>query len=479
MKRVLFLLLVALLAVAGVASAQTETLFEDFEIFEPGEDPDRNWYRYVEGDDIGQVNDSFMVIEGTQSMAFTGDTNGTVSDRTASFRLGSPTQVSAVDFTIKTASLNNSTAGSQQVVKIQSSAPTRNMVEFYIFCRDADNPEGCEFRVRFDHVDSTGQILINETLNNTQFNVRMEIDWINSEYDLFVNGQDDGTFPFLQIPQQVGRWKVEQHRGDVPLNMTLDQLTFENGINATADPTSGDVATGLQSFAEDIRFDSGASEWLMGFLYFATVIAAIAVPLITLGQDNTTLASLTFVGTLAVLWIVFLEFWPDWIAVALIILCGAAVALVVRRVALGIRDASTGASMVLGSLGYFIIAAALLAFAGFGVDNITLPTDPAEDQEDDATSEQTFVGAVTECVVSGGAFTFGLVGDCSQETTTSTFQSITDAAGNVFGWVRASLQFLYQLLTFQFPVPTLFNLMIVAPPAAALAAYAVEVIRGK
>lgn len=478
MTRVRWLCLVlvgTLVATATTATAQ-ETLSEDFEDFEPGEDPDRLWYNYVEGDDIGAVNDSSKIIEGNQSMGFQGDPTSDVQDRRASFRLGVPTQVSAVDFTIQATPLANSTDGSHQVVKIQSGPPTRAMVEFYVFCRDSENPEGCEFRVRFDPVDDTGQVLVNTSVNETRFDVRMEIDWINSEYRLFVNGVDDGLFPFLQIPDNVGRLKVEQHRGDIPLNMTLDQMVFEDGINASSPAEQGDVATGLKNFAEDIRFDSGPSKWFMGFLYLSTILAAIAVPLVRLGRDNTTIASLSFVGSLATLWIIFLEFWPNWVAVAMIILCGAAVALVVRRVALGVQDASTGASMVLGSLGYFIIASSLLAFAGFGTDTINLPTAPAEQEGED--ENQTFAGAVTECIVTGGAFTFGLVGDCSQETQTTAWGDITDAAGNIYGWVRASVNFVYQLLTFRFPIPNLFNLMIVAPPAGALAAYGVQVIRG-
>lgn len=476
------LALVAVLSVAGEASAQRTTLVEDFEKFEVGEqEPDRNWYDFTQADESGEVNDTTAVIEGNQSFLMTNGTTGDVGSRVSIFELATPIDVSAVEFTVQGQPINNSTGGSKQFITLESGDRARKLVEYYIFCNDSENPEACEFRVRFDHVDSNGQVLVNTSVNETRFNVRMEINWLDSEYRLFVNGVDDGVFPFLELPRDFGRIKFNQQRGDVPLGLSFDNWTVEDGINETQVGPDSDVADGIKQFARDIRFDSGGSKFFLGILILGVIVAAVAVAMISLGRDNTLLPAVSFFVVLAVLWLVFMEFWPSWFAVAMIIGAAAVVALFVRRAALGVSDASTGAGLVLGSLGYFVIAASLLAFAGFAGDTVALPTNPVEQTEEDGqeiNETQSFAGAVTECVFTGGAFTFGLVGDCSQETQSTTFKKITDSAGEVFGWVQASANFVFQLLTFTFPVPTIFNVMIVGPPAAALAAYAVQVIRG-
>jgi hypothetical protein len=428
------------------------------------------------------VNATTLVANGNKSLFFDAGTTDDVGSRWADMRLVQPAQLDTIEFTVKGDPPNGTTSkGTQQVVRIQSSDPVRTMVEFYLFCRDKDNPDGCALRVRYRHVDSTGETLVNTTLNQTQFQIRMGIDWVNSEYRLFVNGVDDGIFPFLELPQNVHHLRVQQHRGDIPWRMSLDDVTAVGATNKTTGKGQSDIADGLKSFAQDIRFTTSGSQFFLGLLFWLTIMAAVIMPMVNLGMDDTVLPAITFVGILAALWMVQMGFWPEWISVALIIVAAAAIAMTIREAALGVRNANQGASMVLGSLGYFVIASALLAFAGFGTDTINLPSKPVEQTSEDGqdiNETQSFAGAVTECVLSGGAFTFGFVGDCSQDTQTTTWKRITDSAGRIFGWVQASVNFVFQLLTFRFPIPALMNLIIVGPPAAALSAYAVQVIRG-
>lgn len=476
------LVLALLLLISGAASAATFT--EDFESFGVGEtDPERSWYNFNQGpDQNATVNDTGPVIEGNQSLVMNGSKTGSLDGRAAFFNLVKGVQLDETTFTIKGEPPANVTGGSQQVVAIESTAPRRTLVEFYLFCSDDTNDTACQLRVRFDHADSTGQVLVNETLNQTEFQIRMVFNWPLAQYRLIVNGVDDGLFPFLELPNNIARFKLEQYRGDFRWGMGFDNWTVVGATNATQAATEGDVANGIKGFAQDIRFTSGGSKFFLGILLFAIMVAAVVVPLISVGRDNSTLPAVSFFAILAALWLVTMEFWPDWLGIAMIILAAAILSSTVRRVALGISDASSGAGLVAGSLGYFIIASVFLAFSGYATDTITLPTSPAEQQSDSGANvtgtNQTFVGAVTECIFSGGVFTFGLVGDCSQETTTTTWKKITDAAGQIYGWVQAGMDFVFQLLTFRMPIPTIFNLMIVGPPAAALGAYGIGVIRG-
>lgn len=479
-----WLLLAALLALTGAATAETFT--EDFEDEEIDTTPDEDWYNYRQGDDIGHVNNSTMVIAHNRSVLWQAGTTDFVGNRWAEFELAAPAQLDVLEFWIRgDPPSGTDSRGSQQVVKIGGATPPRKMVEFFLFCRDEDNPDGCQFKVRWDYVDSTGQTLVNETVNQTEFKIRMEIDWIDGRYRLFVNGVDDGIFPFLEGPRNIDHIRFQQFRGDVPWGMSFDEFHVEGATNETTDQPGGDVATGLQNFAQDIRFDSPASQFFLGILFWITMMAAVIVPLIKLGKDDTLVPAATFFGVLAAGWLVQMGFWPRWIIIALIIFAAASVAMVVRRFALGIRDASSGSGLVLGSLGYFLIASTLLAAAGFGGDTVRLPTSPAEQTQEngeEVNETQTFKEAALECAFT--AVPTGLIGlvagaaDCSRETQTTAWKRIADAAGNVYGWVQASVNFIFQLLTFRFPIPTIFNVILVGPPAMALASYAIEVIRG-
>ena len=458
--------------------ASADTLNEDFESYNPSLNPDvspdQDWYDYREGEDIGSISTT-RPIQGTQSLRIRGNATTDSSTRYVDFTLEAPAQLNSTTFYVNGTSLLSDGLGSRQVVTVESSAPARTMVQFYIFCNDPVNTTSCEFRVRFDNVDSVGQVLINGSLNQTLFKVQIVPDWLNGNYRLYVNDVDDGVFPFLEIPQDIGRLRILQYRADIPVGLTFDNWTVVGTTNGTASLES-DAAGGLKGFAEDIRFTSSGSLFFFGLLLFFILSAAVIVPLLSIGLDNTVVPATGFFVCLVALWLVYMEFWPSDIGITMIIACSALAALTVRRLFMGIRNASTGGSLVAGSLGYFIIASSLLAFSGYATDAITIPTSPADQSTVNETSnpDQTFVGAVLECVYTGGAFTFGLVGDCSQQTVTQSWQQITD----ILGWIRNAFDFLFQLLTFQLPIPVIFNVIIVLPPAAALATYAISVIRG-
>lgn len=477
MKGALVLLAVLLLPVVAA-----DTLTEDFQGyflggFEPETVPDQDWYDYAEGATIGEVSTADPDIIGTQHMRFEASTTEDPSARRATFSLEVPAQLLETTFYVKGVPYATNSEGSQQRVSIDSSAPVRTMVQFFLFCNDSANPTGCQFKVKWQNVDTTGQELVAASAGLTQFKVRVVPEWLNSTFRLYVNDVDDGWFPFLELPRDVGRLQFNQQRGDVPLNMSFDDWTVIGTVNGTGGAVGGDIANGIKNFATGIRFTTTGSKFFFGFLLFVVLVAAVVVPLLSLGRDNTLVPAIGFFAVLAVLWMVFMEFWPDWIGIALIVLVAALVGTLVRRLVLGIKDASKGPGLVAGSMGYFIIATSLLAFSGYATATIDVPSAPVDQTEDAGgiiAADQSFLEATTECIFSGAVFTFGLVGDCSQDTQTSTWKKITDA----LGWARAGLNFLFQLLTFQLPIPVIFNVIIVLPPAAALATLAIQTIRG-
>jgi hypothetical protein len=474
-----------LVALLVVPVAAADTLTEDFEDYDlnpicvgclPETDADQDWYDYSEGAEIGLVSEDDPTINGAQWFRLEANTTTDASARRASFTLQVPAQLIETTFYVDGMPYGADNAGSRQVISIDSSAPVRTMVQFFLLCNDSVNDTGCDFKVRWELADSTGQALVDADAGTTQFKVRIIPDWLDGTYHLFVNDVDDGVFPFLEIPDDIGRLQITQQRAEVPLNMSFDDWTVIGTINGTDSAVEGDIANGLKNFATDIRFTTTGSQFFFGFLVFLVLVAAVLMPLLTLGMDNAVTAATSFFVSLVVLWLVYMEWWPDWVGIALIILVSALVGTLTRRLVLGIKDANQGPGLVAGSLGYFVIATSLLAFSGYATETIAIPTGPAEQQGVNETEnpDQSFVGAVAECVFTGGVFTFGLRGDCSQETVSTTWVQITD----IFGWVRASFDFLFQLLTFQLPIPIIFSLIIVAPPAAALATFAIQVIRG-
>lgn len=458
-----------LLALVLVPTALADTLNEDFEDyviggFFPDTVPSQDWYDYSEGAAIGMVSDDPPSITGSQWFTARANTTTDESNRKVSFTLEVPAQLTSFNFTIEGVPYDNSTGGSQQFISVDSSAPVRSMVKFYLFCNDPVDGDGCELRVKFAAIDTTGQVLVNASAGQTQFAISIVPDWLNAEYQLFVDGIDDGTFPFLEIPKDVGRIQLGQQRADVPMNVTLDDFTVVGTVNGTASAVEGDIATGIKNFGTAIRFTTDGSQFFLGLLIFIVLCMAVIVPLLALGLDNTVIPAISFFVVLAALWLVYMELWPDWISIALIVLTAALIGAILRRLVLGIQDASQGPGVVAGSLGYFIIATSLLAMSGFAAGSIELPTNAPTGEGE---ADQNFAVATVECVLS-------FFSDCSQDTETKVFAAISDA----LGWARAAADFLFQLLTFQLPIPVIFSAMIVLPPAAALFTLAVQTIRG-
>lgn len=476
MKHIALLCLILLLPTSYAA-----TLTEDFESYttigvDPDLKPDQDWYDYQEVQDVGNITSTAPIPEGVQAFRFTSATGVDISTRRANFRLSVPIQISETTFMISGSTINDNGIGSMQFLSIDSKAPTRSIAQFFLFCRDTNNPAGCDLNVRWQHIDTIGQTLINASLSQTTFKIRVVMDWLDAEFCLFVDDVDDGCFPMLELPQDVGRLRFGMYRSDVPWAMTFDNWTIVGGQNATTGVTDADVADGIKNFATDIRFTSSGSLFALGLVVLIILVAAVLVPAIALGKDNSVAPAVSFYALLCVLWLIYIEFWPDWIGIGLIVTAAAIIGTLLRRTTLGIKDATTNAGLVVGALGYFIIASTFLGFSGYAAETIQVPTGPADQSTVNQTSnpDQSFLGAVTECVVTGGVFTFGLKGDCSSKTVSKTWKQITD----VLGWVRSGMDFLFQLLTFSLPIPVIFNIMIVLPPAAALATVAIGIIRG-
>lgn len=476
-----------LLLVAGPALAETFT--EDFESFNlsgfsPELKPDQSWYNYAEGSDIGNVSANDP-IEGTQSFRIEGTGSPTVdaSSRRVTFSLAVPVQLTRFEFLVNATTITENSVGTQQVIAVESSAPARRMVEFYVMCTNSTNPDGCELRVRWQYADSTGQILVNSSLNQTEFKIEVTPNWLAAEFCLEVNDVDDGCFPMMELPRDVGRIRFSQYRGDIPIGLTFDNWTVEGAINGTTTPVEGDVANGIKQFAQDVRFTTSGSKFFLGLVVFLVLVAAVLVPVFSFGKDNTLVPALAFYVALVALWLVLIEFWPDWVGILLIIVVSALIAFTLRSM-IGIRNATGGPGIVVGSLGYFIIASTFLAFSGYAGNVINLPTEPI--QEDDSETATAQVGIVTDGLDCGIAVvTFGLGGDCKRGTTGGVvkfvdgiIETISKVTFYVFSYIRAAVIYVFQLLTFQLPIPVLFNILIVMPPAAALATLGFQTIRG-
>lgn len=493
MTRVFFLTLLVLLLAAPVAGAATFT--EDFEGFDQGglspeTKPDQDWYDYREGSDVGTVTVNDPIINGEQSFRLDGPVTPDVSNKHAHFQLELAAQIVNTTFFIQGTPPSVNGAGSQQVVRIQSVSPVRTMVEFYVFCQDSSFPSACELRVRFDPADSTGQTLINTTVGQTRFKIQVIPDWKTAEFQLFVDDVDDGVFPFLQLPSNFGRLRFEQYRPDVPMLLTLDDWTVGGAIEGNATAVDADAAEGVKNFADNIRFTTAGSKFALGIVIFIVMVAAVLVPLLALGMDNTIVPAMGLYVILAALWLVEMEFWPDWVGIALIIAVAAVASLAVRRGIMGLKDAGRGPALVAGSLGYFIIASSFLAFSGYAEFNVTYPTgDLGIDEEEDEglpeneTFKQNFVEAVVDCSI--GIVTIGFFGDCSRDTRGKAVQFASDVVdtigritATIFNYARVAFTFLFQLVTFQLPIPLIFNMMVVLPPAVALVTLAFQSIRG-
>jgi len=451
-------LLLALLLIAPGSLAVSFT--EDFEDDTANQDPTSTFYTYREATDFGFVTDVAPILEGSQSMKFEGSGSGV-------FELAGPSQLSEINFTVQGITIDDDGVGSRQVISIGSRAPDRTMVEFYIFCDDASEATGCELRVRFENVDSEGQVLIAASAGDATFVIHLVPDWTDGTYNLTVDGVNDGIFPFLELPENVGKLTVGKAPGSLGANMVFDAW-FIDGSSGITVSEEGDIGVGLKQWANDVHFTSEASLFMLGLVVLAIITLAVAIPLLALGLDNTVIPAISFFASLAVLWLILMGWWPQWVGIAMIILVAALISLVVRRLLMGIRDASTNAGIVAGSLGYFIIATSLLGFSGYATESIEIPTSSLETPEDvDAQTnmsqpQQSWAGAITEC-----AITF--FSDCTRDTVSQTWAVLTDITATIFNFARTAFTFLFQLLTFSLPIPVIFNAILVLPPAAALA----------
>ena len=449
-----------MLAMLMVPSALAADFSEDFEAQTTNSDPSDTWYAFDDVGESGRV-DATTPISGTKSLKLEGSTGS------GSLELAAGAQLTNITFTVQGITIDDDGTGSRSMVAIQSTSPKRTMVEFYIFCDDESNPTGCELRVRFDHIDTTGQVLINSTAGDSTFIINLQPDWNSGTYELEVDGVDDGTFPFLELPPNVGSIDFSKATGSKPMNLLFDEWSIQ-GASSAVIQEQGDIAEGLQDWATDANFTTTGSLFMLGLVFLAIITLAVAVPLISLGKDNTVGPALVFFITITVLWLVYLGWFPEWVGIALIIAVAAIIALVVRKGIMGINDASTNAGIVAGSLGYFIIATSLLGFSGYATESIEVPTSSLETPEDveaqtnASVAQQSFTGAVAECIIT-------FFSDCSQSTVSETWATITDVASTIFNFARTAFSFLFQLLTFQLPIPVIFSTMIVLPPAAALA----------
>lgn len=490
MKPRFLLFAVAVILFAPAASAQfgTEAFTEDFEDCFPGDDPEQTWYTYRDPSDLGACS-ADDAIGDDLSLRVRSPSGQSVTDKVVDFNLVAPAALSSTTFFVRGEPIANTTGGSNQFVAIESTAPRRSVAEFYVFCDVIDAPDGCEFRVRFEQADTHGQVLVNATQNETQFKVRMVFDWFEGTYRLFVDDVDDGVFPFLELPSNIQRVQIGQAKPSSGLNATFDDWTVNGAFAEPEEVVAGDAAEGIKNFLTNIQFTSTGSLFLFGVVLLIIMLAAVIVPLLALGRDNTVVPAVGFFAVLSVLWLIQMEIFPDWIGITLIIVTSALVGLVLRRVMLGIRDANTGPGLVAGSLGYFIIATTLLGLSGYAGENIFLPVDDlgiepeADDLPENETVEQGFVESVLDCSV--GIITFGTLGDCDRSTEGSavkwvktTADSIARVTATIFSYGKAAFTFVFQLLTFQLPIPVVFNMIIVLPPAASLAAYGLQIIRG-
>lgn len=470
-----FLILAACFIIIPIADAATyKEEFEGFVLIgvTPQLKPSETWYAYSEGGDYGNVTKTTPIPFGAQAFRLQRNAGAgiDVSISHSDFSLNTPTQITQTNFTIRGTTPSENTLGSQQWVALESSAPRRELTQFYVFCNDTANPTGCQFKVRFQTIDTTGQELIPASLHQKQFNVTVAPNWKTAHYTLTVNGVADGSFPFLELPTDFQRISIKQYQANYPVKATFDRWHVLGASTAAASVVTGDAVTGLLGFMYDIHFRTDGSKFVFGLVLFFILIAAVIVPCFSLGKSNAISNAVSFYAMLVILFLINIEVWPSWIGIAMIILVAALIGLVLRRFILGIKNAGSGAGLVIGCLGYFVICSTFLGFSGYAAQTITVPTGQVDG---DGTQSQSFVGAVAEC--SFDIFTVGLFGfDCNQSTTSGTWKAITD----IFSWVRTAIDFLFQLLTFQLPIPIIFNMLIVVPPATGLAVFAFQLVRG-
>ncbi len=433
--------------------------------FDPQTKPDQDWYNYEDGADLGNVTTT-TPIAGTQSLKVVSGISEDVTNRVVKNTLEIPIQLTKIEFLMEGKTITDITTGSMQYFTIESSFPVRKMVEFYLLCRnDTGNPaynDACQLSVRWLQADTTGQVLVAYSAIDQGFKIEVTPNWELFQFCLEVDDVNDGCFPFFELPTDIARVRFNQYRADIPMNFYYDNWIVYGAQNGTASPVEGDAAGGIKGFATNLHITSETSLFIFGFILFVIIHAGLIMAMFAHGKTNTIVPAVAFFAIITTFWLIQMEFWPDWIGITFIIIVSSMVGMVLRRIMLGIKDANQGSGLIVGALGYFIICGTFLAMAGYQTTEIFIPSEVNGDG-----GEQGWVETTLECIVT-------LFGDCSRQTESDLWKTITD----IFGWIIAASNYLFQLMTFQLPIPVVLNMIIVLPPAAALGAEAIRLIRG-
>lgn len=464
--------LAILLAVLVIPSVAADTFNEDFEEYRiaginPELDPDQDWYRFSRTGDIGNVSADQGILNGDQSFLLHGGQGVTPKLGKAKFALVQPGQAESTTFWIRSDTQVNTTTGLQAFVALESQAPARRIVEFYVLCTDADFPLGCALNVRHELINTVGEELVPASMNQSTFKIHMEFDWRAGTYTLFVDDVNDGVFEFLAFPENLGALEIGKVRTDYTAKLYFDNWTVDGTPAIGEDAVLGDVGQGIKDFVDDAGFRGPTSKFVMGIAIAGILIAAVATLTRTLAGQSLASPVMAMFIIAVILWMTLLELWPVWIDLVLIILASTIASGLVRSVIIGAKDSNSSTMVILSAFSYLIAASSLLALGGFHADAIETPN--AAPDEDGA-ANQNIVAQVAECAF--GFITLKLA--CSKETETKTFKVISD----VLNWGRAAVNFLFQLLTFSLPIPALFNTLIVVPPAVTIFVEAIRIIRG-
>lgn len=127
----------------------------------------------------------------------------------------------------------------------------------------------------------------------------------------------------------------------------------------------------------------------------------------------------------------------------------------------GVEAVATQVDLVFASLGYFVIVGILLGLSGIGGVLVALPEATTGTEQDDP-------GARVEC-----GFFFQWFCDLGSFTI-----HLVVTVADVLTYAAAFIFFFFQLLTFQLPIPTWLNGIIVTPPAIALIYAGIRFVRG-
>lgn len=460
MIRRTFLLLVLL-----AATAQAATLVEDFEdeiITGPLADPTptESWYTFS---GAGAVQ--AQGLDGT-GQAYYVTNNGSTTGRQATFVLGTGAQVDSIEFEVSGLGPSQIDGGSRSMIRLESMAPVRALVEIHIHCTEPNGTDFCQLRVRHDNVNTTGDIIVDYDLNQTEFNVRIVPDWLNDEFTLYVDGSDDGTTTFLQIPQTFNRFSIHKPTGTYPLGLIFDEIIILGGVDATSEAVQGDFANYVTNHANDTGFNNEASLFFFGLVLLVTFLMAAWLVLRSM-VNKTTVGVLVAINGIAItVWLVFVGIWPDWVGISLIIACSAVISFALRTALVSSGQSGTETATVVSALGYFLIASVLLALSGYASSTISLPASPGVNQDAGATTEDT-QRVLVNCTMRS-LFT------CAK----TVVQETSAAIGSITAWAIDAFTFLFQLLTFRLPIPTWANVIIVSPPAVTLAFVGLKTIRG-